>query len=76
MAQAARPAAAPRQGANQRFRRGGRGPLRRPPRVKVVADVSPDALQLHLDAFAVRAATTDLHWESAGLASGDHSGSA
>jgi hypothetical protein len=32
----------------------------------VVADVSPGALRLKFDALSVKAATSDLHWESAG----------
>src|SRR4029077_3954586 len=40
--------------------------LHRPPSVAVVADVSPGVVQLKLDAFSTSAATSDLHWESAG----------
>lgn len=40
--------------------------LHRPPGVAVVADVSTGAVRLKLDAFSVKAATSDLHWESAG----------
>jgi AcrR family transcriptional regulator len=40
--------------------------LHRPPGVAVVADVSPGALRLKFDALSVKAATSDLHWESAG----------
>jgi TetR/AcrR family tetracycline transcriptional repressor len=43
--------------------------LHRLPGVAVIADISPGALRLKLDSFAVNAATTDLHWESAGAAS-------
>jgi AcrR family transcriptional regulator len=40
--------------------------LHRPPGVAVVADVSTGAVRLTLDAFSVKAATSDLHWESTG----------
>jgi hypothetical protein len=40
--------------------------LHRPPGVAVIADVNTGALRLKLDAFSVKAATSDLHWESAG----------
>jgi AcrR family transcriptional regulator len=40
--------------------------LHRPPGVAVVADISTGAVRLKLDAFSVTAATSDLHWESAG----------
>jgi hypothetical protein len=45
--------------------------LRRPPGVKVVADISTGALQLRLDDFYVGATRSDVHWESAGPASAD-----
>jgi TetR/AcrR family tetracycline transcriptional repressor len=38
--------------------------IHRPPGVAVVADVSPGSVRLKLDAFAVSATTTDIHWES------------
>lgn len=40
--------------------------LHRPPAVAVIADISTGAVRVKLDAFSVKAATTDLHWESAG----------
>ena len=40
--------------------------LHRPPGVAVVADVSTGAVRLKLDAFSIKAATSDLHWESLG----------
>lgn len=40
--------------------------LHRPPGVAVVADVSPGAVRLKLDAFSIKAAASDVHWESAG----------
>ena len=43
--------------------------LHRLPGVAVIADISPGVLRLKLDSFAVNAATTDLHWESAGASS-------
>ena len=43
--------------------------LHRPPGVAVIADISPGSVRLKLDAFAVNATTTDLHWESAGASS-------
>lgn len=47
--------------------------LHRPPGVKVVADVKSGALKIRLDAFTIRAALLDAHWESAPSAgSGDH----
>jgi AcrR family transcriptional regulator len=47
--------------------------IRRPPGVAVVADISPGALQLKLDAFRVAATTTETHWESVrGAAERDH----
>jgi AcrR family transcriptional regulator len=39
--------------------------LRRPLGVPVVADISPGALQLKLDAFSVRATTSEVRWASA-----------
>jgi hypothetical protein len=46
--------------------------LRRPPGVKVVADISTAAVQLRLDDFTVAATTSDVHWESAGPAARDY----
>jgi TetR/AcrR family tetracycline transcriptional repressor len=40
--------------------------LHRPPGVAVIADVSTGAVRIMLDDFSAKAATTDLHWESAG----------
>ncbi len=45
--------------------------LRRPPGVKLVADVSTAAVQLRLDEFSVAASARDIHWESAGPPSPD-----
>jgi AcrR family transcriptional regulator len=47
--------------------------LRRAPGVPVVAEVSKAAVQVRLDAFAIAATTSDVHWESApGAAQGPH----
>jgi TetR/AcrR family tetracycline transcriptional repressor len=40
--------------------------LHMPPNVAVVADVSSGAVRVKLDTFSVKAAITDIHWESAG----------
>jgi TetR/AcrR family tetracycline transcriptional repressor len=40
--------------------------LHRPPGVAVIADVSTGAVRVKLDDFSIKAATSDLHWESAG----------
>src|SRR5207245_9900374 len=40
--------------------------LHRPPGVPVIADISPGSLRLKLDAFELKATTTNLHWESEG----------
>jgi AcrR family transcriptional regulator len=48
--------------------------LRRPPGVKVVADISPAAVRLRLDAFSLAATASDVHWESAGPPTGDYYG--
>ena len=40
--------------------------LHRPPNVAVIADISTGAVRVKLDAFSAKAATSDLHWESAG----------
>ncbi len=49
--------------------------LHRPPGVKVVAKVSSGAVNVRLDAFALKATLHDAHWESAPSASsGDHYG--
>ncbi len=45
--------------------------LHRPPGVAVVADISTGAVRLKLDDFAVKAATSDLHWESAGASASE-----
>jgi AcrR family transcriptional regulator len=46
--------------------------LRRAPGVKVVAEISAGALQVRLDDRTVTAATSDIHWESAGPSTPDH----
>ena len=40
--------------------------LHRPPNVAVIADISTGAVRLKLDTFSIKAATSDLRWESAG----------
>lgn len=46
--------------------------LRRPPGVKVVAEISTGALQLKLDDFSIGATTSDVRWESSGPSSSDY----
>jgi AcrR family transcriptional regulator len=40
--------------------------LHRPPGVAVIADVSAGVLRVKLDAFSIKAVTSDFHWETAG----------
>ena len=40
--------------------------LHRPPGAAVIADISSGAVRIRLDEFSIKAAVTDLHWESEG----------